>query len=161
MNGAERREFVRKHRSCVFGYPRKAHGPSMSVVHYVMDGDDVLVSSMLGRAKPKAVQRDPRVSLCVLDEKWPPTYITVYGNAVVEEKGGDDLLIAICELMAEQPMPKSEREKLRKLAVEEQRCVIRISPESTFETPPRHIYNPEDVETLSHWLGNSLPWASD
>ena len=161
MNGSERREFVREHRTCVFGYPRKAHGPSMSVVHYIMEGDDILVSSMLGRAKPKAVERDRRVSLCVLDEKWPPTYITVYGNAVVEEEGGDDLLIAICELMAEQPMPESEREKLRKLAVEEERCVIRVSPESTFETPPRHVYSPEDVGNLSHWLGNSLPWGSE
>ena len=71
MNGAERRDFVRKHRTAVFGYPRKEHGPSMSCVYYVMDGEDILVSSMLGRAKPKAVTRDPRVSLCILDEKWP------------------------------------------------------------------------------------------
>ncbi|MFT5488319.1 MAG: nitroimidazol reductase NimA-like FMN-containing flavoprotein [Paracoccaceae bacterium] len=161
MNGAERREFVRTHRTCVFGYPRKAHGPSMSCVYYVMDGEDILVSSMLGRAKPKAVARDDRVSLCVLDENWPPTYITVYGNAVVEEVGGDDLLIAICELMAEQPMPEDEREKLRNLAIEEQRCVIRIKPESTFETPPRHVYEPGDVDTLMHTLGATLRWASD
>ena len=69
MNGAQRREFVRNHRTCVFGYPRKAHGPSMSCVYYVMDGDDILVLSMLGRAKPKAVKRNGRVSLCILDEK--------------------------------------------------------------------------------------------
>jgi hypothetical protein len=97
----------------------------------------------------------------VLDENWPPTYITVYGNAVVEEVGGDDLLIAICELMAEQPMPEDEREKLRNLAIEEQRCVIRIKPESTFETPPRHVYEPGDVDTLMHTLGATLRWASD
>lgn len=161
MNGAERRDFVRNHRTCVFGYARKSHGPSMSCVYYVMDDDDILVSSMLDRAKPKAVERNGKVSLCVLDENWPPTYITVYGDARVEEEGGDDLLIAICELMAEQPMPDDEREKLRKLAVEEKRCVIRVKPESTFETPPRHVYNPEDVDTLTHWLGNTLPWDSD
>lgn len=161
MNGRERREFVRNHRTCVFGYPRMVHGPSLSCVYYVMDGDDVLVSSMLGRAKPKAVNRDGRVSLCILDEKWPPTYITVYGTATVEEKGGDDLLIAVCELMAEQPMPAEEREKLRQLAIEEERCVIRVRPESTFETPPRHVYNPEDVDKLSHSLGNTLPWNAE
>ena len=161
MNGAQRREFVRNHRTCVFGYARKAHGPSMSCVYYVMDGDDILVSSMLGRAKPKAVNRDGRVSLCVLDEKWPPTYITVYGDATVEKVGGDDLLIAICELMAEQPMPEDEREKLRKLAIKEQRCVIRIRPRSTFETPPRHVYNPNDVNTLSHSYGSTCDWNAD
>ena len=161
MNGAERREFVRTHRTCVFGYSRKAHGPSMSCVYYVMDGEDILVSSMLGRSKPKAVTRDGRVSLCVLDENWPPTYITVYGNAVIEEEGGDDLLIATCELMAEQPMPDDEREKQRKLAIEEQRCVISIELEPTFGTPPRHVYEPGDVETLSHTLGVTQPWEAD
>ena len=161
MNGAERREFVRAHRTAVFGYARKAHGPSMSCCYYVMDGDDILVSTMIGRGKEKAVRRNSKVSLCVLNEKWPPTYILVYGDAKIEEKGGDDLLIKIVELMAEQPMPEKEREDLRKLAREEGRVVIRIKPESTFETPPRHVYKPEDVKTLTHWLGASLPWNSD
>ena len=161
MDAAERREFVRTHRTCVFDCPRKEHGPSLSCVYYVMNGEDILVSSMLARSKPKAVARDGRVSLCLLDENWPPSYITVYGNAVVEKKGGDDLLIAICELMAEQPMPEDERKKLRKLALEEERCVIRIKPDSTFETPPRHVYEPGDVDTLTHWAGNSLPWDAE
>ena len=161
MNGAQRREFVKNHRTCVFGYSRKAHGPSMSCVYYVMDGDDILVSSMLGRAKPKAVKRDGKVSLCILDEKWPPTYITVYGTATVDKEGGEELMIAICELMAEQPMPEEERDKLRKLAIEEQRCVIRVTPNSTFETPPRHVYEPSDVDALSHSLGTTLPWDAE
>ncbi|MAI49911.1 MAG: pyridoxamine 5'-phosphate oxidase [Rhodospirillaceae bacterium] len=161
MDAAERREFVRTHRTCVFDYPRKEHGPSMSCVYYVINGEDILVSSMLARSKPKAVARDGRVSLCLLDENWPPSYITVYGNAVVEKKGGDDLLIAIYKLMAEQPMPEDERKKLRKLALEEGRCVIRIKPDSTFETPPSHVYDPGDVDTLTHWVGNSLPWDAE
>lgn len=161
MNGAERREFVHNHRTFVFGYPRKVHDPSMSCVYYVMDEGDILVSSMLGRAKPKVVKRNGRVSLCILDEKWPPTYVTVYGKATVEEKGSDDLLIAICELMAEQPMPEEERIKLRKLAIEEKRCVIRVKPESTFETPPRHVYNPNDVDSFSHSYGTALDWNAE
>ena len=126
-----------------------------------MDEGDILVSSMLGRAKPKAVKRNGRVSLCILDEEWPPTYITVYGNATVEEKGGDSLLIAICELMAEQPMPEEERTTLRKMAIEEKRCVMRVKPESTFETPPRHVYNPNDVHSLSHSYGTTLYWDAE
>jgi hypothetical protein len=34
----------------------------MTVVYYVMDGDDMLISTMAERAKAKAVQRDPRVT---------------------------------------------------------------------------------------------------
>ena len=32
MTNAERKEFVRAHRTCVFGYNRKNHGPSMFIV---------------------------------------------------------------------------------------------------------------------------------
>ncbi len=128
MNGAERREFVRGHRTAVFGYARAADGPSMSCVYYVMDGEDILVSTMAGRAKARAVRRNPKVSLCVLDENWPPTYLLIYGEARIEEAGGEDLLIRICELMAEQPMPDAERTKLIHLAREERRVVVRIRP---------------------------------
>ena len=158
MNGAERRAFVRGHRTAVFGYARKADGPSMSVCYYVTDGDDILVSTMIGRAKAKAVRRGPKVSLCILDEHWPPTYLLVYGDAAIEEQGGDDLLIRICELMAGAEMPEPERADLRKLAVEEGRVTVRIKPYATFETPPRHVYNPDDVKTLTHGYGATLPW---
>jgi nitroimidazol reductase NimA-like FMN-containing flavoprotein (pyridoxamine 5'-phosphate oxidase superfamily) len=76
----ERREFVRKHRTCVFGYNRQNDGPAMTVVYYVLDGDDLLVSTMAARAKALAVQRSTKVSLCILNEQWPLTYLQVYGT---------------------------------------------------------------------------------
>ncbi len=161
MNGEERRAFVRYHRTAVFGFARAADGPSMSCVYYVMDGDDILVSTMAGRAKARAVRRNPKVSLCVLDENWPPTYLLVYGDAAIEEEGGEDMLIRICELMAEQPMPESERQDLIRLAREEGRIAVRITPYATFESPPRHVYDPEDVAELTHGYGASLPWDSE
>ena len=63
MNLEERRQFVREHRTAVLGYPRKEHGPAMSIVYYVMDGDEILVSTMAARAKAKAVGRSPKVSM--------------------------------------------------------------------------------------------------
>jgi hypothetical protein len=47
---------------------------AMTVVYYVLDGDDLLISTMAARAKALAVQRNPKVSLCILDEQWPLTY---------------------------------------------------------------------------------------
>src|SRR5439155_5588374 len=84
MNAHERQEFVRSHRTAIFGYGRRDHGPAMTVVYYVMDGDDMLVSTMAERAKAKAVARNPKVSLCVLNEKWPLTYVLVYGTAKID-----------------------------------------------------------------------------
>src|SRR6188474_2526460 len=82
MLPSERREFVRTHRTCIFGYGRRADGPSMSVVYYVpTEDDDLLVSTMNARSKARAVDRSSKVSLCILDERWPYTYLQVYADA--------------------------------------------------------------------------------
>jgi PPOX class probable F420-dependent enzyme len=160
MDRDERRQFVRDHRTCVFGYARQADGPAMTIVYYVTDGDDLLVSTMADRGKARAVQRDPHVSLCVLDEKWPPTYLQVYGTAVLDpdEEQAADLLRKVVELMAGQPVPAERHEQIAQLAREEKRVVVRVTPYATFATPPRHVNTMEDIDTLSHWTSSSQPW---
>ena len=132
----------------------------MTVVYYVTDGDDILISTMAQRSKAMAVDRDPRVSLCVLDENWPVTYLQVYGTAVVErdQEQAADLLRRIIELMAGQPVPGERREQIAKLAREEERVVLRVTPYATFATPPRHVNKMEDIDGLSHWTSSSQPW---
>jgi PPOX class probable F420-dependent enzyme len=160
MDPDKRRQFVRDHRTCIFGYNRKADGPAMTVVYYVMDGDDILVSTMDARSKAKAVDRDPHVSLCVLDEQWPPTYLQVYGTAVIERdpERSADMLRRVIELMAGEPVPPERLPQIAAMAEEEGRVVVRITPYSTFATPPRHVNKMEDLDTLTHWTSNSLPW---
>lgn len=161
MNQQERRQFVREHRTCVFGYPRKDHGPAMTIVYYVMNGDDeILISTMAARAKAKAVARNGRVSLCILDEKWPPTYLQVYGDGVIDHDPGlaADVLGRVVELMAGDQVPESRRGQIEEMARTENRVVIRVRPYATFETPPRHVYKMSDIDTLTHWTSNSLPW---
>jgi PPOX class probable F420-dependent enzyme len=160
MDADKRRQFVRDHRTCIFGYARREHGPAMTVVYYVMDGDDILVSTMEARSKAKAVDRDPQVSLCVLDENWPPTYLQVYGTAVVERdpEQSADLLRRVVELMAGEPVPEDRRAQIAELARDEGRVVIRVRPYATFATPPRHVNDMADLDTLTHWTSSSLPW---
>jgi PPOX class probable F420-dependent enzyme len=160
MDREQRRQFVRDHRTCVFGYARKELGPAMTIVYYVMDGDDLLVSTMAGRAKTAAVERNPQVSLCVLDENWPVTYLQVYGTAVLDrdERHGADMLVKVVELMAGQPVPPERRAQVEQMARDEERVVIRVTPHSTFATPPRHVNAMEDLDSLSHWTSASEPW---
>src|ERR1700759_4828948 len=85
MLPSERRDFVRPHRTCVFGYRRRSDGPAMSIVYYIpTDTDELLVSTMGARGKARVVDRDGKVSLCVLDERWPFAYLQVYADAVIE-----------------------------------------------------------------------------
>ena len=160
VNQEERRQFVREHRTCVFGYARKAHGPAMTVVYYVMDGDHLLVSTMAERGKAKAVDRDGRVSLCVLDESWPVTYLQVYGTAAVDRDPelAADVLARVVGLMAGDEVPASRLPQISQMAREEQRVVVRVRPYSTFETPPRHVWQMSDLDTLTHQTSTSMPW---
>lgn len=161
MNRDERREFVRKHRTAVLGYARKSDGPAQSIVYYVTDGDDLLVSTMGARAKAKAVRRLGKVSLCVLDEQWPPSYLVAYCDARVETEPTAvvDLMLKIAGVMAGKPMPDSVRPMVEEGARREGRVVLRLSPYATFHSPPKHVHQASDVnEKLLHGLGDSLPW---
>jgi hypothetical protein len=85
MLPSERRLFVETHRTCVVGYARREHGPAQSVVYCVpTDDGELLISTMQGRAKAKAVKRLGKVSVLVLDEQWPVSYLLVYCDAVVD-----------------------------------------------------------------------------
>lgn len=161
MNRNERREFVRKHRTAVFAYARKHDGPAQSVVYYAMDGDDILVSTMGARAKAKAVTRHGKVSICVLDEQWPPTYLVVYCDARVEAEPEAvvELMMRIAGVMAGKPMPESVRPMVAEGARREGRVVLRLRPYATFHSPPKHVHQASDVnEKLLHGLGDSQPW---
>ena len=160
MTPEERRQFVRDHRTAIFGYSRKNDGPAMSALYYVMDGDEILVSTMKARAKAAAVRRDPKVSLCVLDEKWPPTYLNVYCDAVVDEDpdAGAELLVKIMALMAGRPLSDEVRPEIVEMARREERVVLRLRPYATFATPPRHVTEESDVAGLTHWTSTTVPW---
>ena len=161
MNREERRGFVEDHRTAIFGYNRRQDGPAMTVVYYVIDGDDILVSTMADRAKAKAVKRNQKVSLCILTETWPLTYLQVYCDAKVEtdHDANVDLGMRIAGVMAGEPMPEDVRPLIAEGITRENRVVLRLAPYATFETPPRHVYSADDVnEKLVHGLGISLPW---
>jgi PPOX class probable F420-dependent enzyme len=161
----ERRAFVRDHRTAIFGYNRASDGPAMSIVYYVVDADDtILVSTMRERAKARAVARDPKVSMCVLDEQWPPTYLQVYCDAEIDadEEHAVDVMMAIGGVMAGEPLDSSVRPLVAQGARREGRVVLRLRPYATFETPPRHVSNESDVSpALTHWTSTSLPWNGD
>jgi len=161
MTPEERRAFVRDHRTAIFGYNRTSDGPAMSIVYYVMEDDDtILVSTMRERAKAKAVARLPKVSLCVLDEQWPPTYLQVYCDAEVDTDATltVDVMMGIAELMAGKPLDESVRPLVAEGAEKEGRIVLRLRPYATFETPSRHVNDESDIATLTHWTSNSVPW---
>jgi PPOX class probable F420-dependent enzyme len=158
---SERREFVRTHRTCVFGYRRRADGPAMSVVYYVpTDDDELLVSTMAGRSKALAVARDPKVSLCVLDERWPFAFLQVYADSTVDTDPQlvVDVMMAVGERMTGQPLGDDARPAVEAMAERERRVVLRCRPYATFATPPRQVDGDAKAEGVTHWISGSIPW---
>jgi hypothetical protein len=160
MNRDQRRQFVLDHRTAIFGYGRRKDGPAMSIVYYAADSDELFVSTMAERAKTKAVAHNPKVSLCVLDEQWPPSYLQVYCDAAIET-GFDfvvDVMMRIAGAMAGRPIDPEMRPMVEERARAENRVVIRLRPYSTFYTPPRHVHTEEDIEGLTHETSASIAW---
>lgn len=161
MLPSERREFVRTHRTCVFGYGRQTDGPAMSIVYYIpADNDDLFVATMAGRAKAKAVARNGKISLCVLDEAWPFAYLQVYCDAVIDDDDETliDVMMAVAERMSGEPVGPELRPAVKAVAAQENRVLVRCRPYATFVTPPRHLYHNDQEEPLTHWVSASMPW---
>jgi Pyridoxamine 5'-phosphate oxidase len=158
---SERRAFVRTHRTCVFGYRRLKDGPGMSVVYYVpTDDDELLVSTMGDRGKARVIGRDGKVSLCVLDERWPFAYLQVYADAVVERDPGIvvDVMMAVAGRMSGEALGEDARPFVEAMAAEEGRVVLRCRPYSTFAQPPRHLHRNDQEERVTHWVSATVPW---
>jgi PPOX class probable F420-dependent enzyme len=161
MLPSERREFVRTHRTCVFGTPRRADGPAMSIVYYVpTDTDELLVSTMRDRGKAKVVARNPKVSLCVLDERWPFSYLQVYCDATVDEDPDlvVDVMMAVGGRMSGEQLGDDARPFVAAMAEAEARVVLRCRPYSTFAQPPRHLHDNDQEQPITHWVSAAMPW---
>lgn len=171
MNDSKsRRDFVRNNHTCVISYERKTAPPSMSIIHYAMDGDDIVFLTMAARQKAKAAKRLGQLSACILAGEqgglsWPPEYLVVDGKATVSDDMDDvvDVAAKIIPIMTGKPLPDEARPGVRMVMEKEGRVVIRITPESSFHSPS--VHNVEDADPNSdkplHGLGARLPWREE
>ena len=161
MLPSERREFVRTHRTCVFGYRRRNDGPAMSIVYYIpTDTDELLVSTMADRGKARIVERDGKVSLCVLDERWPFAYLQVYADATIERDRDlvVEVMMAVAGRMSGQPLGEEARPYITEMSERENRVVVRCRPYASYAQPPRHLYRNDQAKELTHWVSGVVPW---
>jgi PPOX class probable F420-dependent enzyme len=70
---------------------RRDGRPHVVPIWFVLDGDDLVFTTASTTVKAHAMRRDPRVCLCVDDERPPYAYVMVAGTAALSEDR-DDLL---------------------------------------------------------------------
>jgi PPOX class probable F420-dependent enzyme len=84
MDITEAQEFLRHHHRAVLSTHRRDGAPQMSPVLAVLDGDGrIVISSRETAMKTKNIRRDPKVSLCVVNDGWYGDWIQVDGTAEV------------------------------------------------------------------------------
>jgi PPOX class probable F420-dependent enzyme len=75
------RAFLEEKRFAVVGSKNPDGSPHLAVMWYLIDGDDIVVNSALGRIKDRNLAADPRISVLVEDGyRW----IRVDGRARIE-----------------------------------------------------------------------------
>ncbi|QLH26423.1 PPOX class F420-dependent oxidoreductase [Streptomyces sp. Rer75] len=63
--------------------------PHLAPVWFLLDGDDLVFNTGQDTVKGRNLARDPRVSLCVDDERPPFSFVTVRGRAELSDDLGE------------------------------------------------------------------------
>ncbi|MFE0458612.1 PPOX class F420-dependent oxidoreductase [Kitasatospora sp. NPDC058965] len=66
--------------------------PQVSPVWVKRDGDDVLISTTVGRRKEQNLRRDPRVTVLLQLVDSPYEYAEIRGTAAITTEGGQELI---------------------------------------------------------------------
>jgi PPOX class probable F420-dependent enzyme len=84
------------------------------------DGEHVLVNTAEGRAKPRNLRRDPRVSVLVMDPDDPYNWVSVTGTAELTHEGAEEHIEKLSHKYngKDYPNPKDP-----------QRVLVKITPE--------------------------------
>jgi PPOX class probable F420-dependent enzyme len=76
----------------VLGTIQPDGSPQMSPVWVKRDGDDLLISTTVDRRKYRNLERDPRVTVVVVDPDDPYTYAEIRGTVETATEGGRELI---------------------------------------------------------------------
>ncbi|PNE35999.1 MULTISPECIES: PPOX class F420-dependent oxidoreductase [Streptomyces] len=98
--------------------------PQLSPVWVKRDGDDLLISTTVGRRKEQNIRRDPRVSVVLQPFDAPYGYAEIRGTASLSTEGGQELI----DELSRKYTGKSYAEFNPASADDDQRVVVRITP---------------------------------
>ncbi|WP_405797692.1 PPOX class F420-dependent oxidoreductase [Streptomyces sp. NBC_01506] len=98
--------------------------PQVSPVWVKRDGDDILISTAVGRRKEENLRRDPRVTVMLQPFDAPYSYAEIRGSATLTTEGGQELI----DELAVKYTGKPYREYNPNADQDGERVVIRITP---------------------------------
>ena len=105
---------------------RRDGRPHVVPIWFVLDGDDLVFATGARSVKAQAMRRDPRVSLCVDDERPPFAFVTVEGRASLS----DDLdeLLRFATLIGGRYMGQDRAEAFGRRNAVPGELLVRVTP---------------------------------
>lgn len=97
--------------------------PQLSPVWAKRDGDDVLISTTMGRRKQQNIARDPRVTVLVQPADAPYTYAEIRGTASYTTEGG----LALIDELSRKYTGKDYADFNPASAQDAERIVVRVT----------------------------------
>lgn len=116
--GEKQKEFLAEPFVGVVTDLREDGSPHSTVVWVDVDDGRVAFNTARGREKPKNLERDPRVSLTVVDPNNPYRWVSVSGRTQVTEEGADAQIDKLAKKYLgkdEYPWRKPEEQRLKVL----------------------------------------------
>ncbi|THA25767.1 PPOX class F420-dependent oxidoreductase [Streptomyces sp. RKND-216] len=98
--------------------------PQVSPVWVKRDGEELLISTTLGRRKTRNLERDPRVTVVVQPAEDPYTYAEIRGSVTLTTEGGQELI----DELARKYTGKTYAEFNPESHKDGERVVVRITP---------------------------------
>lgn len=82
--------------------------PQTSVLWATYEGDQLLLSTVVGRAKERNWRRDPRASVLILDPANPNAFVEVRGAVTLTSDGGPELIDRLSRIYYGEPYTGDE-----------------------------------------------------
>lgn len=128
MSDAEYCDFITAGtRTAKWANTRRDGRPHVVPVWFVLEGDDLLITTAANSVKGRAVLRDPRVALCIDDDRPPYAFALIEGYASVSTD--PDEVLRAATLDARRYVGAERAQEYGRLNAGEGMLLVRITPQ--------------------------------
>jgi|OM-RGC.v1.024177964 PPOX class probable F420-dependent enzyme len=118
--------FIQTHRWAVLTHLKRGGAPASSMVAYAVEGNSIVVSTPGKTFKRRAMERDPRVNLCVINNREPFNFVSIEGTVTIETERLEDSTRRVFENI--EAVGYAVPENLGQWLKASDRVILRIAP---------------------------------
>ena len=117
----QQEEFLKEGHLAVVATLRNDGTPQLTPTWIDAEDGQVLFNTAEGRAKPRNLRRDPRVSICVVDRQNPYRWLSITGTAELEHQGAEEHIDVLAH--------RYTGRETYGVGLDEERVIVRARPE--------------------------------